>query len=126
RLSTTGDAIKYHALKEDYVYDGMDTCAVDGLCATDCPVNINTGDLIKRLRKENHSSLANKIATSVARNFKTVQTLAVLSLQLGKGFNSLFGKNFMHHLTVWTRKIIPVFPVWPRFLIGPAQVKARH
>ncbi|MEJ5225990.1 MAG: (Fe-S)-binding protein, partial [Anaerolineales bacterium] len=32
------------------VYDGLDTCAVDGLCATACPVGINTGDLVKHLR----------------------------------------------------------------------------
>ena len=31
-------------------YDGVDTCAVDGMCQTACPVLINTGDLVKRLR----------------------------------------------------------------------------
>ena len=31
----------------------IDTCAVDGMCQTACPVLINTGDLVKRLRPEN-------------------------------------------------------------------------
>ena len=31
---------------------GVDTCAVDGMCQTACPVLINTGDLVKRLRSE--------------------------------------------------------------------------
>ena len=36
----------------DYGYDVVDTCAVDGMCETACPVHINTGDLVKRLRRE--------------------------------------------------------------------------
>ena len=38
---------------EDYEYDAVDTCAVDGMCQTACPVLINTGDLVKRLRADN-------------------------------------------------------------------------
>ena len=33
-----------------YDYDAVQTCAVDGMCQTACPVLINTGDLVKRLR----------------------------------------------------------------------------
>ncbi len=44
-----------HALAEDLEaaarYDVVDTCAVDGMCETACPVHINTGDLVKRLRR---------------------------------------------------------------------------
>ncbi len=40
------------SLTEDYDYYGVETCAADGLCATSCPVGINTGDLTKRLRAE--------------------------------------------------------------------------
>lgn len=36
----------------DYDYEGIDTCAVDGMCATACPLSINTGDLVRRLRAE--------------------------------------------------------------------------
>ena len=34
----------------DYDYDAVQTCAVDGMCQTACPVLINTGDLVTRLR----------------------------------------------------------------------------
>ena len=33
-------------------YQGIDTCAATGLCADRCPVGINTGSLIKKLRHE--------------------------------------------------------------------------
>jgi D-lactate dehydrogenase len=45
-------------LRGDYEYAGLETCAVDGLCRTSCPVEINTGDLVRRLRAENASPVA--------------------------------------------------------------------
>lgn len=35
-----------------YEYLGEQTCAADGMCQEKCPVKINTGDLIKHMRKE--------------------------------------------------------------------------
>lgn len=39
-------------LERDADYDSVQTCAVDGMCVTACPVQINTGLLVKRLRRE--------------------------------------------------------------------------
>ncbi|MGW3607092.1 FAD-binding and (Fe-S)-binding domain-containing protein [Micromonospora sp. NPDC005161] len=39
-------------LERDYGYAGIDTCAADGMCQTSCPVSINTGDVVKRLRAQ--------------------------------------------------------------------------
>ncbi|GAA3203957.1 FAD-binding and (Fe-S)-binding domain-containing protein [Nonomuraea helvata] len=55
-----GDHALARQLEEEYGYDAVDTCAVDGMCATACPVLINTGDLTKRLRAERHGRLAQK------------------------------------------------------------------
>ena len=44
--------------EEEYEYDAIDTCAVDGMCQTACPVSINTGDLMKRLRADNAGKIA--------------------------------------------------------------------
>ena len=52
RLETEGgNAPLLAALEADFPYAAVDTCAVDGLCATACPVSIDTGQLTKRLRK---------------------------------------------------------------------------
>ena len=48
----TGDMELVEDLDRDYTYDGVETCAVDGMCQTACPVGINTGDLVRRLRRE--------------------------------------------------------------------------
>ena len=39
-------------LVASFKFEGIDTCAADGMCAIACPVGINTGDLVKRLRSE--------------------------------------------------------------------------
>ncbi len=50
-----GAAAGEEALERDLsartTYAGVDTCAVDGMCATSCPLSINTGALVKRLRR---------------------------------------------------------------------------
>src|SRR5664279_922970 len=41
----------YTALDREFPYAALDTCATDGLCATACPVSIDTGQLVKRFRR---------------------------------------------------------------------------
>ena len=54
---------RYKELKKAFNYKGNATCATDGLCATACPVGINTGLLIKELRWKENGVLANAIAS---------------------------------------------------------------
>ena len=52
RARADGDLELVRELERDYDYSGLDTCAVDGMCQTACPVLIDTGSLVKRLRGE--------------------------------------------------------------------------
>ena len=118
-LEIAGNRPMHKLLLSQYKYDGIDTCAVDGLCASACPVDINTGDLIKRLRTESHSSIAGKVSLLVARHFKTTERLARLALRSGIAFNKLFGRNAMLKLTSGLHKLIPAFPLWSNQLQSP-------
>lgn len=100
------------ALEKQFGYEGLDTCAVDGLCATACPVGINTGDLVKRLRRESHSPLARLLALHAARNFESVLVMARAGLALLSGLDRLSGGNRLAVLSRLMRRIIPGFPVW--------------
>ncbi len=122
RLKTSGDTSQYNEILKDYQHYGLDTCAVDGMCATECPVNINTGDLVKRLRRENHSVRSNRIALSIAKNFKTVEAVVKFALRSGNVFNKIFGKKAMYTITMAIRKIIPAFPIWTKQLTGPVSL----
>ncbi|MBQ3388140.1 MAG: FAD-binding oxidoreductase [Thermoguttaceae bacterium] len=52
RLAQTGeDPARLRRLKKAYRYWGNMTCAGDGLCATSCPMGINTGDLTHDIRQ---------------------------------------------------------------------------
>ena len=112
KLKETANLKEYKELLHQYKYDGMDTCAVDGLCATACPVDINTGILIKRLRKENHSGLENKIALIAAKNFRAVVFLIKSGLLTGNAVNKLFGRNTIFKITKGLKKIFPGTPLW--------------
>lgn len=112
KLEKKGDRAKHALLLQQYRYDGLDTCAVDGLCATACPVDINTGALVKRLRRENHSKSANRLALLAAKNFGWVEILVRTALQSGQMLNRILGKHAMRRLTGGLKKIIPSFPLW--------------
>lgn len=72
RLDHIGDSASRSVADEllaEYEYYGKETCAVDGMCATSCPVHINTGDLIKKLRAAEHKPWAARSARLIAQNF---------------------------------------------------------
>jgi D-lactate dehydrogenase len=51
-LETTGsDPERAATLRKQYKYYGDQTCATDGLCATSCPMKINTGELTHLIRQ---------------------------------------------------------------------------
>ncbi len=100
RLKDTGASIAaYDALDGDFPYMALDTCAVDGLCATACPVSIDTGALTKRLRGLRHTEIANRIAVVAARNMKLVEVGGRIALFAGHAVQRLFGLAFMCEVT---------------------------
>lgn len=98
-------------LLDEYQYDGLDTCAVDGLCATDCPVEINTGDLVKRLRTEQHGSFSNGLANTLAKNFGFTEWSAKTGLKFAGAVNQFLGEHFLEKTTTGFRKAFNT-PVW--------------
>ena len=77
------------ALERDYHYQGIDTCAATGLCAQRCPVGINTGELVKKLRAEGAGHL--KTADWLAEHFRATLRGARLTLAAANGARKLLG-----------------------------------
>jgi D-lactate dehydrogenase len=111
-LKASGHKRDFQLLVNEYQYDGLDTCAVDGLCATACPVDINTGDLVKRLRRESHSKTANSLAVMVAKNFGATAFMVGSAVKVGDGINKVFGESAMRNITGGLKKVIPAMPLW--------------
>lgn len=116
RLKDEGaSTMEQDALASDFPYMALDTCAVDGLCATACPVDIDTGALTKRFRRLRHTKLANSIATGVAKNMALVEVAARGALAVGQVVQNSFGLPFMRGVTQTldrvTRRIVDE-PFW--------------
>ena len=67
-------------LAKDYDYAGVDTCAVDGMCQTACPVDINTGTLVKKLRERHAGKVENAVWGTAAQHWGAVTRGAGLAL----------------------------------------------
>jgi len=82
RAELAGDTALLAELRRDYEYEGKQTCAVDGMCQISCPVNINTGDLVRRLRAENRGSLERTGWNAAAGQWDAVTSLASAALNV--------------------------------------------
>ena len=95
----------WNALDRDFPYMALDTCATDGLCATACPVNIDTGKLVKRFRSLRASAAAQDWAVRIASNFRTAEMALRWALRLGHAAESIIGVSAMRSLTRWLKRI---------------------
>ena len=112
------------SLEADFPYMALDTCAVDGLCATACPVSINTGDLTKRFRRLQHPEWAQDIARVLAQQFAFLEPAMRLGLWLGHATQSLLGSTTMTGVTRAIRAMIrQPFPQWSREMPHPASAR---
>jgi D-lactate dehydrogenase len=110
---TTGDRRLLAGLERDLPYDVLDTCAADGLCATACPVRIDTGQLTKRLRADRHSRAGRTAAAAVASRLAAAEAVLRAGLRAGHAVSALFGTRAMTAVTrAWGLLAGNPSPVW--------------
>ncbi len=84
RARLAGDLELVEELDRDYGYDGLDTCAADGMCQTACPVRIDTGKLVKRLRSERDQSVVAAGWNQAARHWSAVTRVGAVAMNAAK------------------------------------------
>jgi D-lactate dehydrogenase len=114
RLKQSGENPGYRRrLEKQYRYAGEQTCAGDGLCATSCPMEINTGDLTHDVRREDMRKhpFADKTGRWVANHFAGVKSVLRLALRFANLIHKLLGTKLMSSIT---RKMHTLFdiPLW--------------
>jgi D-lactate dehydrogenase len=108
-----GDVKKVTELVKAYRYPGKDTCAADSLCATRCPVGIDTGKLVKALRQEANGKLGNSVADWVAGNFGGVARAISTTLTVVDSIHKKTGTPFMETASSLARKAtMGQLPLW--------------
>ena len=113
-----------------FAYQGDRTCATDGLCAMACPVDIDTGALIKRWRSAANSPGARAVAGAVARHFGIVAAGARLGLGAADLARRLLGPARMERWAArarrWSGNRLPAWNVWmPRAAPRPRRGAVR-
>lgn len=102
-------------LKKQYAYAGNDTCAGDGLCATSCPMNINTGHLTHDLRAEllPKDSIGYQLGMWTANHFAGVKAMLRPVLTLADTAHSIIGTRNMTALAKGLRSVSGnSIPLW--------------
>ena len=92
RRAAEGDGAE--ELRKLYDYQGLDTCAACGLCATACPVGIETGLLTKALRGRKLTPLQKTLGGLAARHYSTAMAGARAALVAGRVAHALTGGTF--------------------------------
>jgi D-lactate dehydrogenase len=104
-----GNTSVVRQLNKAFQYDGIETCAADGICAVSCPVSINTGDLVKRLRSEQSSPLSELLWKYAANNWSanlslvragisTAHKLPLISKLTTKSIRGLIGSEAIPYM----------------------------
>ncbi len=103
-----------------YHYHGVETCAATGLCAQRCPVGINTGDLVRKLRGRE----ANKTGTAnwLAEHFATAVQGTRFMLHVANGAHLIMGtRNLAKMSATMTRASKGRVPQWTPATPQPLQ-----
>ncbi|WP_019644034.1 FAD-binding and (Fe-S)-binding domain-containing protein [Novispirillum itersonii] len=95
-----------------YDYAGIDTCAACGLCATACPMGIETGALIRKLRGAAKTERQRWIGQKAADHYDTMMAATRLGLRAASMARALIGNAGMKALLDTARKVIPALPHW--------------
>jgi len=105
-------------LEKAYAYQGIDTCAATGLCAQRCPVGINTGELVKKLRARTANSI--KTADWLSNHFATTLQGARFTLHIANGARMLLGAPRLANLSAALTKVSQGrVPLWTNAMPQP-------
>lgn len=87
RRNVHRSSAEQQAISKDFQHLGIDSCAATGLCATACPVGINTGAWVQELRAEQaqHQGTAGWLA----RHQQGVESIARFALKAGRPLSKL-------------------------------------
>ena len=107
-------------LERLYDYHGVETCAATGLCAQRCPVGINTGELVRKLRGRNADNT--RAANWLAGNFSTAVQGARFMLHVANGAHLMMGTRLLGKTSAaFTKASKGRVPQWTPAMPQPLQ-----
>jgi len=112
----------YEALLADYEHDALQTCAADGSCQSACPVAIDTGALVKELRRRERSEREEAVGRALAARYATVERAARAGLGAARAAGRVVGRDTVARLPELLRRRVSseLIPTVPASLPRPA------
>ena len=115
--ATRENPARLKSLESAFDYQADETCATDGLCATACPVDIDTGKMIKAFRFRSHSGIAHTIAGAIAHNMNLVTDLMRAGLTFVDSLHRLLGTKTFRKTTEALRSLSGnLVPLWNQYM----------
>ncbi|MFW5663576.1 MAG: FAD-binding and (Fe-S)-binding domain-containing protein [bacterium] len=93
------------SLVNQFDYEGDQTCATDGLCAINCPVKIDTGQMVKAIRTTKIKPWQNRLASRLANNTSAVVKSATAGLNFVHYTHKIVGSKIMQDAANGMRRI---------------------
>lgn len=115
------------SMEAAFAYQGVDSCAGDGLCAIECPVGIDTGQAMRTMRQQRHGAASRFIARRIARKFGFVAGAVRVGL-LGTGFmRRVLGDRVLTQTLGALHRISGgLVPIWSASMPAAAPPPTRH
>ena len=101
-----------------FAYLGDKTCAATGLCATACPVGIDTGEWIKQRRYKAHPNALSSMASDLSRAHKVARGF----LRTADALSPVIAKSRLSKFTAFLHQVNDAIPVYPASTPSAARV----
>lgn len=113
RLKTSKNQVGLQAWDKAFAYQGLETCAIDGLCSTRCPVGINTGELVRALKTEQYGATAKKIASYAQTHIAPITQMTRFGLNAAAFKGKVLGNENFTRITQGFSKLTgDRSPIW--------------
>ena len=113
------------ALLKEYEYDAVQTCAGDSSCEHACPVQINTGVLMKQFRHMEHGPTQEWVAARLAAGWGRIEPIARMALLAGNVVAKILGDRTVRSILNLVRRFVSpeLVPTWVEAVPMPLSSK---
>ncbi|MCU7845975.1 MAG: FAD-binding oxidoreductase [Candidatus Thiodiazotropha sp. (ex Monitilora ramsayi)] len=117
RRKTLGEAEKNLENLKNFDYAVEETCAGDGLCANRCPVGIDTGQMVKKLRADSRGVTGKRVARWIDGHMAGVTKTTRVGLHVMNGMSRMTGQAVLEKTSSVIRKLSGNhLPEWHRWM----------